>query len=373
MSRIYNGMKRLLFRDGWSGRRRVRTPKDYVKGEMEHEVINVMTSCSDNNAEIVQVLICSLSESHKNYRINFWFFHASVSRNKIIMLDSYCRTLPNVDFFEVMVEDVLHFEEMKRIGGKPDCERFLWFGAHEYLPEDIERVLYLDALDTVVVGDLNELYSCDFKNKYILACREINQYSRFPQLLVGAAREFYEATNDKDTVVRISYGIFNSGSIVLNLKKFRSEAPSLAHYCEVAKWAKSLLGTTFGDQGLFSLVHGSNFILIDDKFNYRFFVSRNSEYTVESPAVIHFCGFSPKPFQVYLSEEQEEFVVRHIESDEGRPFMIDGYLRMDVHYVEHYRIWWDYCMRTNIYNNIVGRAANNTLKKIINPMKEARV
>lgn len=336
------------------------------------KAINVMTSCSDSNCAVVQVLIYSLSQSHRDYQINFWFFHVTVGDEKIAALDAYCRSLPNVSFFEVRVTDVSDFEEMKKIGGKPDCERFLWFSAHRYLPKDLDRVLYLDALDTIVVDSLEDFYCADFNNKYLLVCREINQFSGRPQLQVGPARDHFEQTNDKDVVARISHGIFNSGSIVLNLEKFRKEAPSLKHYCETAKWAKDLLGATFGDQGLFSLVHGSDFELVDDKYNYRFFVAYKPTNIIENPSVIHFCGFSPKPFRIYFTREQSEEVIDYISEAGGKPFMIGSYDRIDIHYPSYYKMWWDLCEKTPIYHWLFPQAVNNTMEKVIKPIREGK-
>ncbi len=365
-------VKKLFTRGEEGAASSVRVPRDYAAPERQSEVINVMTSCSDDRAEVVQVLICSLSETHRDNRINFWFFHTSVSDEKLAEFDDYCRSLPNVDFFEVRVGDkyLPHFEKMKRIGGKPDCERFLWFVAHEYLPEDIDRILYLDALDTAVVDDVSAFYHGDFEDKYLLVCRELNKYTNEPQLYVEPARDFFEKTQDKETVVRISQGIFNSGSIILNLNKFRAESPSLAHYCEIAQWAKDLLGASFGDQGLFSLVHGSNFKLMDDRYNYRFF-SYSPKHAMQNPSVVHFAGFAKKPFHLFFTPKQAGDLAEHITSGGKGPLMMGGFHRLDTHYLPHYEKWWDFCKRTPVFPRLIAQAIDETNEKVIAPLWSA--
>ncbi|NIJ15456.1 FkbM family methyltransferase [Sphingobium vermicomposti] len=345
-----------------------RTPRDYLTGA-QYETINVMTSCSNERAEVIQVLICSLSETHRNQRINFWLFHTSINDEKLSEFDRYCRSLPNVDFFEVRVGDkhLPHFEEMKRIGGKPDSERFLWFVAHEYLPQDLDRVVYLDALDTAVVDDLTAFYQADFDGKYLLVCRELNKWTNEPQLYVEPAREFFDRTQDKETVVRISQGIFNSGSIVINLNKFRAESLSLTHYCEVAQWAKDTVGAGFGDQGLWSLTHGSNFKLMDDRYNYRFF-SYGPKSEVSNPSVIHFAGFAKKPFHLFFTPKQTKDLIEHIAKAGKGPIMMGNFHRLDSHYFAHYEKWWDYCKKTPVFSRIISSAIDETNDKVIAPL-----
>ena len=46
--------------------------------------------------------------------------------------------------------------------------------ASKYLPQDLERILYLDA-DTIVINPLKELYETDFGGNYYVAATHVKK------------------------------------------------------------------------------------------------------------------------------------------------------------------------------------------------------
>ena len=327
--------------------------------------INVITSCGDKNSILATVLVNSLSKTHAKYNIVFYLMHNSVSPENLRLISDYCDSLPNVQLQEIYIEDLSVFNQMRDIGGKPDCERFFWLTAASYLPKTEERAIYLDAFDTLVLRSIEDFYFADFEDKSLLVTPEINGYSHLPQLYIEPAQSFFEKTQDKETIIRMSYGIFNSGSVVLNLQKLRSDSMKLEQYVDVLKWAKNKLKIShaIGDQGLYSLSRGSDFKICNEIYNYRFFTG--SARMRSDVCIAHFCGHSMKPHKMHFSENQEEVVIKILYKIEGKHIDIDGYSRLYDHYLPFYRAWWNCCLETPVFNFYHFNAQQWTTRKLL--------
>lgn len=116
--------------------------------------LDVMTSFSGCNLEMVQVMILSLSETHPLDQIRLWLFEQDIPEPEIAALAGFCAGLGNVALHPVRVPDAEGFSRLQQLGSRPDSARFLWFVAHQQLPDDLGRVIYLDATDIIVTGDL---------------------------------------------------------------------------------------------------------------------------------------------------------------------------------------------------------------------------
>ncbi|MGI8504904.1 MAG: glycosyltransferase family 8 protein [Hassallia sp.] len=83
----------------------------------------------------------------------------------------------------------------------------------ELLPKKFDKAIYLDT-DMVVTGDLEELWKIDVGDNYVLAVQDDNQL----YISNSDALKTYEKLG-----IPLDYKYFNSGLLVMNLEKWRSE------------------------------------------------------------------------------------------------------------------------------------------------------
>lgn len=99
--------------------------------------------------------------------------------------------------------------------------------AHEVLPADCERALYID-IDTLVLKDLNKFYNVEFEGAWLAACQEYDE---------ARVTDYLQAkTENRDTLFGPFYCsdcLFNAGVLVLNLEKFRKEKITLDDFSKL--------------------------------------------------------------------------------------------------------------------------------------------
>lgn len=120
--------------------------------------------------------------------------------------------------------------------------------AKDFLPEDIDRILYLDS-DMIIKGSLEELYTKDFENNYFVATTNIhNPFFRWFILTKNGAK--------KGSVYA------NTGVLLMNLHLLRKEQKidEVLSYIKKRNWA-----LTLPDQDVISGLYGTSIKLVDNK------------------------------------------------------------------------------------------------------------
>ena len=113
------------------------------------------------------------------------------------------------------------------------------------LPDDLERILYLD-VDLVVINALDELYNTDFEGNYYVACSHVKEIlTKINQVRLGV-----------DEVVPY----INTGVMVMNLTALR-ENLSIDQIKETAQ--KKMHTFLLPDQDLLTVMHGERIKLVD--------------------------------------------------------------------------------------------------------------
>lgn len=312
-----------------------------------------MTSFAGLHPEMVQVMILSLAEAHPLDHIRLWLFEQDLSAAHIAALAGFCASLGNVELRPVRVPDAAGFARLKELGGTPDSARFLWFVAHQNLPDDLSRVIYLDATDIIVADDLVPLLNHPFMGRYLVACRE---FIDLPPLLIGNARRAHGCGVPDAVIRRVSRGLVNSGAIVLNLDRLRRDGIGIHTYLNTAEWARDRLGLSFGDQGLFSLTHGSHYLRLHDRYNHRWWVE-SERSAVRDPAVLHFAGHVLKPAYWRLTEDHEQQALAHLQRSGGAILRLNDTLPLRAAHLPYLRRWWQLCARTPGHESLAGEAS----------------
>ena len=156
--------------------------------------------------------------------------------------------------------------------------------AKEYLPDDIDRILYLDC-DLIVKGNIEELYYSDFQGNYYIGATNIHSpfMKKFLQIKNGAKRKSV---------------YINTGVLLINLQRLREEqdVSKIIAYIKRRGWLLCC-----PDQDVMHGLYGDK-ILLCDGFIYnlsdraiRYYKRKNKkEITIpwvdENVKIIHYIG-----------------------------------------------------------------------------------
>lgn len=223
-------------------------------GQEKH--YNIMTSCDDKLALYVAVQLHAISYNLGDSTVDFYMFYRpdGVSERNLDILISLGDQLPNISFHVVPVPDLEKYDILASHGGGWPGEAYYSFGAHLLLPDDVDRVLYIDAGDVVIIDDITSYYNCDFEGKSLIVTP--NRYKNDHGNAVP-----YDSDDLADSTRRytISVGLFNSGSYMINIAKLRSSGLTLDDFVGFVHGICDVCGLEdtskiyWGDQGLLSL------------------------------------------------------------------------------------------------------------------------
>lgn len=155
--------------------------------------------------------------------------------------------------------------------------------AHEYLPKDLDRILYLDA-DILCINDLQPLYETDLSRYMYASAIHTN------------------LTNVTDTINKIRLqnfdadGYYNSGVLLMNLPKLREKV----HAADIFDYLRTHL-VLLPDQDVLNALYGDQILSVPDQlYN---FDCRNlaiyqtislGEWTLDwvmkNTVLLHYCG-----------------------------------------------------------------------------------
>ena len=194
-----------------------------------------------------------------------------------------------VVFYNINSKKVDHFPNYMEYG--PSLAAYYRLFLTELLPNTIDKVLYLDG-DTIVRKSLLPLWSTDISHVALAATPEL-------------------AIDEMDTYTRLQYkssfGYFNSGVLLINLRYWREHnvSPIFIEYIKnhqesIFLFDQDVLNYVFREKK-YSLPYEYNFM---QKY---LLTSCYSKYekllsdTMKDPAIIHFSG-SSKPWNAYMRQ-----------------------------------------------------------------------
>ena len=177
---------------------------------MSNKIIPVFYSCDDAFVKYTIVSLCSIiKNASKDYQYKVYILNTNISsdmQNRLLELEN--------DNFEITFVDVSG--ELKSI--KKDLPvrhyysktTYYRFFISEMFPQ-YNKALYIDS-DTIVQGDISELYSTDIGDSYLGACHEqamvqVDVYGTYAERVVGVSRNNF----------------FNAGIMLLNTDQFRKK------------------------------------------------------------------------------------------------------------------------------------------------------
>jgi lipopolysaccharide biosynthesis glycosyltransferase len=323
---------------------------------------NIMTSCDDNLADKVAVSITSVVKSLTGSHIDFYLLESNVSQKNIDMLNALYRKLngeTQIDFHDIKVSDSPIYSELAKYGGGWSKEAYYPLVAHLLLPKDVDKVIYIDAGDVIVIDDISAFYDYGFGGNSLLVTG-----ARYIDLGDGIHFRVYTENDLCDHVnmlPEILRGVFNSGAYMINLDKMRNDERTLDDYLFLARALRDIVGgdneqVYFGDQGLISTAFIGDMRYYPDGREYRniFYMPYNFclwyydfcylKVPYNTP-IVHFTGSKFKPwfgeYPIHIARFQPDTSLLHSLNE------------LQECQMEYYNMWFEYA---KITDKILGEA-----------------
>lgn len=290
-----------------------------------------------NSAFVRQSLVLIKSILSHNQYVHIYVLYSELEKNEMDMVEDFCAA-EDVKVFFIKIDKSL-FAGFRTAEPFP-CEVYLRLFAHVFLPEDIEKVLYLD-IDIICNGNLKALYDTDLKEHPLLACARDDAF---------CDSDFLKANwNEKDGL-RGKY--FNSGVLLLNCKKMRERYPD----AESIKNAVQSIGNTYlFDQGVLNYLYAKDSLLISShvynfRYGYYFLNSQDKikDLNISDLRIIHYSGeVTPyKPWDICFDEKEIE-KYSGVYGNDKISFVVNKQIN------DLSLLWWEYAKDTFVYDELL--------------------
>lgn len=219
-------------------------------GLKQHHEIPIFFACDDKFVQYMMVTIHSMMKNaSKKYQYHIHVLHTDISAEKMAAV----KHMEN-DNFRITFDDVS--DRMKEIEKKLPLRDYYSMTTYYrlFLSEMFpyyDKAIYIDS-DTVVLGDISELYNHDLGEAYIGGARD---------QVVGQTNTFGDYAEEVLGISRKAY--FNAGVVLINCKAFRKN--------KVLKQFVELVNTyTFvvaQDQDYLNIICKDKVLWLEDKWN----------------------------------------------------------------------------------------------------------
>lgn len=209
--------------------------------------MNILVTLNSGYVYPLTVMLHSLMKTNPKETFTLYVAHSSLTANDFakirLSVDPLrCRTVP------VFIDN--GFFDSLPCKSRLSKETYYRLFAAEFLPESINRILYLDP-DIVINGSLSQLYNIDFGSNLFAAASHNNSFLNF----VNRRR----LKMDKNSLY------VNAGVILMNVEKLRKERSTAALSEYIRKNEASFL---LEDQDVFNGFFGSRTVYLDpNKYN----------------------------------------------------------------------------------------------------------
>lgn len=249
----------------------------------EQKRINILVTLDANYIPPLRVLLHSLAMSDEDSFFAVYVAHSSLTAEDFALIGS---ALSESRFAVIPVEvppELLCDAPVLRRLTKASYYRLI---APSYLPEDVDRILYLDP-DITVIRSLREFYEMDLGGSYIAAAGHFDGFIRF--------------VNQRRLRIRHNADYVNSGVLLMDVRKLRA----LDNNEQIFDFVRSHPRMLFlGDQDTVNAFYDGHILItdarkynLDDRMFRRLCRRREIDETWvrENTVIVHYAG-SKKPW-----------------------------------------------------------------------------
>ena len=171
--------------------------------------MNLMIVTNSKYLPYAQVMLFSLFQNHPDTSIDIYLPYEDLTDSELKELSEFCSAFPGKCLHPLYVGTA--FKEQVKSRNGINVETYYRILGLQLLPEEIDRILYLD-VDMVIKGSLLPLYETDLRGKAFAVCEDI----------FGKINGFHEA-NKRRLSIPPEYSYFNAGVMLFNLTLLREE------------------------------------------------------------------------------------------------------------------------------------------------------
>ncbi len=282
-------------------------------------MIDVVCNIDDNYTEYCGVTLSSLFASTPEERFRIHIICHNLSDRSKDRLTNFCGRHGNlICFYEVSDDMIKGFP----IGNHKyiSVATYLRLFMSDLLPDDIDKVLYLDC-DIMVIHSVKELWNIDVSDVALAGVEDQEELVEKAPMRLGYPQQ---------------YGYVNAGVLLVNLKYWREK-----HLTECGKKfiMENRTQLLFHDQDVLNALFYNNKKLIPMRWNLMdFFLMKNyvspmhrkDEYqeALKNPVIIHFTG-AKKPWMHRCSHPFQDSYIRLAHREGWKIMSIKEY----VHYI----------------------------------------
>lgn len=263
--------------------------------------INLLFSIDDHYFQQIKTTLWSIKQNsapRQQYDVYVLQHPALLSNQE---LDQFCRQL-QMRYFPIVIEDAQLFAQA------PTSKRYpltIYYRllAHNYLPTNLQRILYLDA-DILCINDFSQFYQLDFQNNLYAAAIH-SGLTDLTSVFNKVRLDTYE-----------SEGYYNSGVLLMNLAAIRQTVTSQDIFQTINNLGKFFL---LPDQDILNYLYGKQILTVPDElYNYDtrkkliYETTSGGQYNlpwvIQHTVFLHYCG-KDKPWQhTYKSNFRELYL-----------------------------------------------------------------
>lgn len=244
------------------------------------ETIDLLVSLDENYLPQLRVMLYSASLNNPGVHFRVFLLHRGFSTELLSSLSRQLEVL-DMELRAIRVDERL-FENAPVMKQYPQ-EMYYRLLAAQLLPEDMDRIIYLDP-DILVINPLTPLWRLDMGGKLFAAAAHTGMTelaNNVNRLRLGTERDY-----------------FNSGVLLIDLARCRAEVKPEEIFSYVSEHADELL---LPDQDILNALYSSRILELDDAIwnydarNFKNYLMRSNgvadmEWVIEHTAVLHFCG-----------------------------------------------------------------------------------
>mgnify|MGYP005800044767 CR=1 FL=1 len=246
---------------------------------MNEEKLNILMAVNQKYVPQMKTLICSIGVNCKQ-AVDIYLMHSELPESIIDKLSQFVAKWCKGNLIAIKLDKA--FLKNAKLGNHFSVEMYYRIFASEYLPQNLKRILWLDA-DIVVLKNIETFYKCNMNGKSIVACKHREKDLDNPLINQEAIKRIGV---DDDFIY------FNSGVLLMDLQKIRNYFNHDKVCNLIAEYNEKLI---YPDQDILNLIY-QNDVFFADETIYNFQVHfdwsfRDEENHIENNVVIlHFAG-----------------------------------------------------------------------------------
>ncbi|NYB75313.1 glycosyltransferase family 8 protein [Sedimentibacter hydroxybenzoicus DSM 7310] len=245
--------------------------------------MNILVTLNSNYIEQLIVMLTSLIKSDDNEKFEVYIVHSSLDEDDLILIvNSVC--IDRCKITDVKIPEGM-FDEAPVTYRYPK-EMYYRIFAAQYLPESVDRILYLDP-DIVIINRISGLYNMDMGDNFFAAASHVSKSLK-------KINELRLDMPEDSTYI-------NSGVMLLNLQELRKSQNIREVYDYIENKKAFFL---LPDQDVINGVYADRTVHVDamiynlsDRYLYLYNANpknistkRDMRWIANNTSIIHYCG-----------------------------------------------------------------------------------